>query len=146
MPSRFKSRSIGLLAIALAAVGLVLDFTPAEAQTTASVTLLWTAPGDDGQIGRASRYDVRYSSNSISGTDTLSWWNAATILNLSGKVPSTAGATDSTTISGLLTGRRYYAIVRAADEVPNWSGFSNVAVIDLLDQISPARIADLRVR
>jgi hypothetical protein len=30
--------------------------------------------------------------------------------------------------------------------VPNWSGFSNVAIIDTRDVIAPARIADLRAR
>ena len=34
----------------------------AGSHTTGSVTLTWTAPGDDGISGRATRYDIRYSS------------------------------------------------------------------------------------
>ena len=43
-----------------------------------TATLSWTATGDDGTVGRASRYDLRYRTTPISGVDTLSWWNAAT--------------------------------------------------------------------
>ncbi|HET9950526.1 MAG TPA: hypothetical protein VFS09_01900 [Candidatus Eisenbacteria bacterium] len=118
-----------------------------HAQTTGvSATLLWTAPGDDGLSGRATRYDIRYSPNAISGTDTLSWWNGATVVNTSGKVPVASGQLDSMVVTGLTSGVRYYAIVRTADEVPNWSPYSNVAVIDLRDVLPPARIADLRAR
>ena len=118
-----------------------------NAQTAAvNATLVWTAPGDDAVLGRASRYDIRYSSNAISGTDTVSWWNAATIVNTIGKVPVPAGQTDSMVVTNLTSGVRYYAIVRTGDEVPNWSGYSNVAVIDLRDMTPPARVADLRTR
>jgi len=34
--------------------------------TSNSATLTWTAPGDDGYVGTAARYDVRYSTNLIS--------------------------------------------------------------------------------
>ena len=142
-------RSIPVFRLFLAAVAvaaLALGSRPAEAQTTANVTLTWTAPGDDGIVGRASHYDLRYSANTIAGTDTLSWWNAATIVNLVNKIPAPAGQADSVVVSSLPTGVRYFAMIRTADEVPNWSGFSNLAVIDLTDKTAPARIADLRVR
>lgn len=105
----------------------------------ASATLLWTASGDDGTSGRASRYDLRMSTNAISGTDTLTWWNAATVVDLAGKVPPVAGAQDSFLVTGLLAGTRYYAILRMADEVPNWSGFSNVAIIEAADGTATVR-------
>jgi len=126
---------------------LVLGARHAQAQTTtANVTFIWTAPGDDGKVGRASHYDLRYSANAIAGTDTLSWWNAATIVSLPNKIPAPAGQADSVTVLAIPTGTRYYAIIRTADEVPNWSGFSSVAVIDLTDRTAPARIVDLRAR
>ena len=131
----------------LASSAALLAGAAAHAQTTSTTaTLLWTAPGDDGLVGRATRYDIRYSSNTISGTDTLSWWNAATVLPTTGKVPALPGAPDSVTVTGLTVGTIYRAIVRTGDEVPNWSSFSNVAIIDLRDLIPPARIADLRAR
>jgi hypothetical protein len=92
-----------------------------------SIALRWTAPGDDGNVGRATSYDLRYRTGAVTGTDTLSWWNAAT--QATGEpVPRAAGQTDSTRVSGLNPSTTYYFIIRAADEVPNWSGFSNVAV------------------
>lgn len=135
---------------ALLLAGLVISAlwlgTSAAQTSGSSVTLLWTAPGDDGMTGLASRYDLRVSTSAISGVDTLSWWNAATVIDMSGQVPAPAGSPDSVVVTSLAPGAVYYAILRAADEVPNWSGFSNVAVIDLRDTIPPSRISDLRVR
>lgn len=110
------------LALSLAVAG------PAAAQPNPynSLTLDWTAPGDDGMSGRASAYDLRYLSVAIAGTDTLGWWNLAT--QVTGEpVPGVATATDSYTVTGLSQGTTYHFIIRALDEVPNISGFSNVA-------------------
>jgi hypothetical protein len=119
----------------------------ARAQTSAdsSVVLLWTAPGDDGTVGRASAYDIRYRTTNISGTDTLSWWNAAT--QVTGEpAPGTSGATDSMRVRGLLPLTTYYFLIRAADEVPNWSGFSNLATKSTSgDNTAPAAITTLAV-
>lgn len=140
-------RRLPLTLLATTVASLALGLSPARAQApTTSVTLLWTAPGDDGMTGRAAQYDLRVSTASIAGTDTLSWWNAATVVDVTGKVPAVPGAADSVVVPNLLVGSRYIAIIRAADEVPNWSGYSNVAVIDLRDSTPPSRIADLRVR
>ena len=99
----------------------------AEPTVFTSVTLLWTVPGDDGVVGRASKYDLRLSTKAIAANDTVTWWNAATVINMAAKVPGMAGTKDSVLLGGLVVGTRYYAILRVADEKPNWSGFSNVA-------------------
>jgi hypothetical protein len=136
---------LSLLVATLAS--LALGLSPALAQTpTTSVTLLWTAPGDDGMTGRASRYDLRVSTNAIAGTDTLTWWNSAIVVDMTGKTPALAGAADSVLVPNLLVGSRYLAILKAGDEVPNWSGYSNISVIDLRDSTPPSRVTDLRVR
>ncbi|HEY2923586.1 MAG TPA: FlgD immunoglobulin-like domain containing protein [Candidatus Eisenbacteria bacterium] len=119
-----------ILASLISIVGPFLTIQSASAETaatTAGVVLVWTTPGDDGLIGRAAKYDLRISSKAISGTDTLSWWNAAIVVRMSTKVPGLPGARDSLTLGGLVSGTRYYAILRVADERPNWSGFSNAA-------------------
>jgi hypothetical protein len=147
MPLRWNTRVlITLFLVVTASASALFGLSQVQAQTTNSVTLIWTAPGDDGTLGRASRYDLRYSANAISGTDTTSWWNSATIVNMTGKTPAAAGQLDSMVVSGLLSGTRYYAILRTADEVLNWSGYSNVAVFDVLDKLAPARVADLKMR
>ena len=109
------------------------------------LTLLWTAPGDDGNVGRATLYDLRYSTAPIVGTDTLGWWNAAT-LAVGEPAPSPAGQTDSVRVLGLQPSTTYRFIIRAADEVPNWSGFSNVAIATTQDLVPPASIRDLFAR
>lgn len=130
-----------------AAHSFVFGVAPAEAQTSADSTIVlqWTAPGDDGMIGRATSYDIRYRTAAITGVDTLSWWNAAT--QVSGEpVPGTAGAVDSMRVRGLQPVTTYYFIIRAADEVPNWSGFSNVAAKTTTgDVTAPSAVADLTV-
>ncbi len=130
-------------------LALLLALWPAaaQAQTSAdsSIVLQWTAPGDDGTVGRASSYDLRYRTAAITGTDTLSWWNSAT--QATGEpIPGVSGATDSLRVRGLQPVTTYYFIIRAADEVPNWSGYSNVAVKATSgDNVAPAAIADLTV-
>ena len=125
----------------------MLSPSAAHAQTSAdsTVVLHWTAPGDDGTAGRATSYDVRYRTTAISGTDTTTWWNGAT--QATGEpVPGVAGANDSLRVRGLLPLTTYYFMIRAADEVPNWSGYSNVAVKSTSgDATAPSAVADLTV-
>jgi hypothetical protein len=144
---RERSAPARVAAAALLLLGGCLLAAGARAQSAAdsAVTLLWTAPGDDGNVGTASQYDLRYRTTPISGTDTLTWWNAAT--RATGlPAPRPAGSTDSATVRGLQPLTTYYFIIRAADEVSNWSGFSNVAVKATSgDPTAPAAIADLTV-
>lgn len=80
----------------------------------------WTAPGDDGQRGTASRYEVRYSSTRITEKN----WEDA------GRAWSEPRPARSGTRQGVHFVHEFssdiYVAVRAADEVPNWSGLSNV--------------------
>ena len=133
------------------AVLLLLFLIPATPCHAAkgSIWLRWTATGDDGTIGRAARYDIRYSTYSIQGTDTVGWWNAATIVNTIGKVPPPPGKPDSVLITSVTYGQRYYAMMRVADEIPNWSRFSNLARFDVVtgveDELAPAPPARVQV-
>jgi hypothetical protein len=151
-PRMKETRQVPLWALVLAfCAGLallgLLKPAAARAQTAADSTVLlnWTAPGDDATVGRATSYDIRYRTVAISGTDTTSWWNAATMLT-GEPLPGVAGATDSMRVRGLAPLSTYYFMVRAADEVPNWSGYSNIAVKATGgDGIPPAAIAALSV-
>lgn len=138
-----------LIAAFLAGLGLLSLIQPAaaHAQTAADSTVLlnWTAPGDDGTVGRATTYDIRYRTVGITATDTTTWWNAAT--QVTGEpVPGVAGATDSMRVRGLSPLTTYYFMIKAADEVPNWSSYSNVAIKSTSgDATAPAAVADLTV-
>lgn len=132
---------IALALVVVIVLAVILVRKPV-AQTVGQ-TLVWTAPGDDGNTGRAAQYDLRFSTAPISGVDTLSWWNAASQAP-SEPLPGLSGTQDSTRLLGLQPSTTYRAIIKAADEVPNWSGYSNVAVFTTADLVPPARIVDLR--
>ncbi len=90
--------------------------------TAGSLTLTWTAPGDDGNTGTASSYDVRYSTSTI---DDTSWASATQVTGE--PTPSAAGTGESMVVSGLSQSTTYYFAVKTSDEVPNVSALSNVA-------------------
>ena len=136
-----------LLVALLAVTGSFIATQAAWAQTAAdsTITLLWTASGDDGTTGTAARYDLRYRTVGITGTDTTSWWNAATpVTGL--PTPRPAGSADSVKVKGFTPLTTYYFVLRVGDEVPNWSGFSNLSVKATSgDLTAPAAVTDLAI-
>ena len=98
----------------------VIDLTVSEV-TVDTVTLTWTAPGDDGNSGIASQYDIRMSESMITEAN----WDSAT--QLTGEPsPNHAGSSEAVQVTQLTEGTTYYFALKTADEVPNWSGLSNV--------------------
>ena len=90
------------------------------------VTLLWTAPGDDGSMGRATVYTMRYSRHYL-GTDTLAWWIGGTpVTGLPRPAPS--GAADSVEVTLPAWGTTYQFVLTACDEAGNCSGWSNATL------------------
>jgi chitodextrinase len=88
------------------------------------VTLSWTAPGDNGSQGRASTYEVRFSTAPPAG-DTLAWWNAAvSVANI--PAPNSAGFAETLLVNSLSGGVTHYFALRAVDERGNRSPVSNV--------------------
>jgi hypothetical protein len=88
----------------------------------AQVTLSWTATGDDGNTGKASAYDLRYSLDPI--TDAR--WDAACRASIAVN-PQSAGCTEEATVSGLSPGTSYYFALKVKDNHGNSSAISNVA-------------------
>ena len=96
--------------------------TLAHAQgTNGSVTLIWTAPGDDSLTGTATRYDIRYSLFPIT-EDNFKYCSGPGGLPR----PVGPGIVQQFTVFGLFPGLRYYFAMRTADERLNWSRLSNV--------------------
>lgn len=87
-----------------------------------SVDLSWTAPGDDGNTGTATSYDIRYSAANITDAN----WPSAILAN-GEPAPMAAGTAQSLSVTGLSCGRKYYFALRSLDEVGNVSKLSNVA-------------------
>lgn len=85
-----------------------------------SVTVAWTAPGDDGDAGTAAEYAVRHAPTPL----TEATWNAATSV-FAPPAPAAAGTEQSVTIT--VAGRAdLYVALKAVDDAGNWSGLSNV--------------------
>lgn len=109
--------------------------------TSTSVELTWSSPGDDATTGTATHYDLRYSALPI----TEESFDTAT--QATGEpVPAVAGTLQSMTVTRLLPDTPYYFAIMTADEVPNWSGLSNIVQVTTApppDDVPPAAIADL---
>jgi len=104
------------------------------------IAITWTAPGDDGATGVASEYDLRYSTEPI---DASNFYTATRDNSI--QVPDTAGTRQYHTIHGLEPDVTYWIAIKTADEVPNWSGISNILVVKTLDATPPATIIDCEV-
>lgn len=133
------------LALALVCAGLALlpRLAPAQTVTFNSVSLTWTAPGDDSLSGTASQYDLRYSTTAITATNFAS----ATRFTAA-PTPSAPGTRENVTVTGLNPGTTYYFALKTADEVPNWSGISNVisrTTLTAPDLTRPAPIATMTI-
>jgi hypothetical protein len=89
--------------------------------TLTSINLSWTAPGDNGDAGTATAYDIRMSSAPLKESN----WAAATQLN-GEPVPGTAGTLESLSVSGVRCGRSYYFAIKTTDDFANTSPLSNV--------------------
>jgi len=107
--------------------------------TSNTATINWTATGDDGVSGTASSYDLRY------WTAGGSYASGAQVVGE--PAPAAPGTRQSITLYGLTPNQTYYAALRAADEMPNWSSASNTLTFQTAagDTTPPAAIQDLRV-
>jgi len=103
------------------------------------VVLRWTAPGDDGQSGQASNYEIRYALGSL--TDAT--FDSAFVLTPS-SVPRLSGNAESTTITELGFGDWRFA-VKSEDEAGNRSPLSNVVSVTIRDNLPPGTIDDLTI-
>lgn len=115
------------------------DRTPPAAVSTLAisgdvagfVTLSWTAVGDDGGgggacngAGRATAYDLRYSTNAP-GADANAWFAAA--MQTAGEpAPNPCGMLETFCLPGLAAGPTYYFGLRVSDEASNISPVSNI--------------------
>jgi len=99
----------------------VTDLVVSET-TSDSVTLTWKAPGDDGSVGTAATYDIRYSTSPLT---ELNWAWATQCVDE--PPPKSVGSSESFAVTNLSPDTNYYFALMAYDEVGNPSGLSNVA-------------------
>jgi len=106
---------------------------------SASVTLSWTAPGDDGNVGTASAYEMRYHTDSLFLVNNFS--QAVAVPNM--PVPLVAGTRQSVTVNGLPSDTKIYFAIKTRDDAFNWSDLSNVPFKITPDVDKPSSIIDL---
>ncbi len=106
-----------------------------------TVRLVWTAPGNDGTAGIASRYAIRYSTEPIL---TMEDWEAATRVSDLPR-PSLRGETDCTQVTGLSAATEYHFAIRTADKLDNWSELSNTPTLVTPDANVAPYLKDGRV-
>ncbi len=93
----------------------------ANALSSSSVSLDWTATGDDNNQGTASGYDIRYSTSAINDGN----WSGATQVS-NEPLPESASTLESFDVSGLSANTQYYFAMRVVDEAQNESDLSNL--------------------
>jgi hypothetical protein len=98
----------------------VTDLLVTNASGT-SITLRWTATGDDGTSGGpAASYQLKRSLNPITAANFGSGTSVPT------GTPGAPGTLESKTVTGLSSNTTYYFAIKVLDEVPNASAISNV--------------------
>lgn len=108
-----------------------------------SMSLIWTAPGDDENVGTVSGYDLRYAASPITEAAFSSATPATLLLT-----PQPGGNGEGTTVTGLTRGTTYYFALKARDEAENWSALSNSPGMSTIggpttDTAPPGRVSDL---
>ena len=118
------------------APGQVTDLTALQ-KNQSVVELVWSAPGDDGFIGTADRYDIRFSTTSITDQN----WQQQQGINGVSK-PTVAGSIEKVTVSNLTANTTYYFALKTYDESNNESLLSNQAIISIGDDKKPEDAID----
>jgi parallel beta-helix repeat protein len=116
----------------------ITDLTAINSTLT-SVALRWTAPGNDGIIGMASQYDLRYSTLPVNDTN----WGMATQV-IGETQPKIGGKTEVFEVQGLALDTTYFFAIKTADGGPNWSLLSNIVMARTLQDLTAPIIAGLK--
>jgi len=120
--------------------GVAADTTPpgaitsliAKSATSSTIALQWFVPGDDGNEGRAQRYDIRHCDTVL--TDQT-WERGVKLDDV--PEPKLAPAVEILVVRGLAPGQLYYFAVKSYDEVGNESALSNCTHGTTLGEIEP---------
>jgi hypothetical protein len=106
---------------------VIADLSAGSA-TVNSMVLTWTAPGDDGNIGTAFAYDIRYSQSTITEAN---FNNATAVIGVPD--PQVAGTAEHFTVYPLNASKLYYFAIKTIDHQGNISIISNIASSQTLD-------------
>lgn len=94
----------------------------ATAVSDSSIRLDWVAPGDDGDLGTAASYELRYSTAAITSAN----FDAATRVSGVG-APQASGTAESFTVTGLQAGVAYHFALKTFDGAGNASALATAS-------------------
>lgn len=120
----------------------VADLAGTQGSLGGRAALSWTAPGNDGELGTASHYEIRHASYAA-----FDWGNfgGASLWKSSRPSAGPYGTPETEEVSGLYGGVTYYFRLRAYDFNGNAGGLSNPATawaaLDLVPPRAPAAFA-----
>jgi len=97
------------------------DLNATSGDDLGEISLIWTAPGDDGSDGIADSYVIKYNTEMIT---TANWDGLPSSDNPPSPLP--AGSEQTAVIASLNPGNLYYVAIRTYDEFSNESDLSNV--------------------
>ena len=100
----------------------ITDLAASDGPGSKQVTLDWTAVGDDGNVGTATSYILKYSTTNI--TNDTDFINATTYAQA--WTPLIAGSPESQVLTMPDAGQLYYFSIKAVDDSTNESPFGNV--------------------
>jgi len=121
---KFKiiSSLFGSICFLLLSGAMFDNITALQSETTpTSVTLAWTAPGNENNSDIAWQYDVRYSTTLITDQN----WTTA-IQSTGEPKPQQGGSFEEFTVENLSPDVLYYFAIKTIDLAGNISGLSNV--------------------
>lgn len=121
--------------------GAIVDLSAATGTNCGEVALLWTAAGNNGALGAALSYVVKYSPNPI--TNQTEFDNATTFPQ--SWTPEPPGESENHTVTGLASGQTYYFAVEAVDGVPLQASMSNNPVSAMAKPSIPPVASDLAI-
>jgi hypothetical protein len=100
-----------------------------------AISIIWTAPGDDGNDGTAEHYDIRYSDQPI----TEQTWETAVQWPDEPR-PKDAGLQQGMLVHGLEPSSDYHFAMKTFDEASNASGLSNQLLGRTLPEDNPPAV------
>ncbi len=122
-PTLVRRDALGFFVLLL----LLLWLAPAlsRAQGADSLVVRWTAPGDDGNVGRAAIYELRIATFAMTAATFGSGLIVPGVPD-----PATAGTQQSYVVRGLTRGTPYWLGMRTMDDSGNWSLVSNIVAFN----------------
>lgn len=104
-----------------------------ESIDTTTIDLSFSAPGDDYFIGKAAKYEIRYSDQPFipESLDKTKIYPHA-------PEPAASKEKQRWQLRGLTPGVKYYIVLRSFDEKENFSEISNIVSAETIDNIPPA--------